>query len=207
MSHPARRHAKGKSADASIESYRRTRAWVQRISDSRIFSGWIAELSKTAAILDIPAAQDLSPGDECSIQALGTASCAVVKGKVQLVAAHQVSFALEGSARFLKSGEEARMRASGLLAMVSDEYAPIETEIIDISPNGLGMLASVPFERGSEIQLALATPAGQIYVSGEVRYCRQMSNEPIRFRVGVRLKRFDRVNQARWNRLIEGMGA
>lgn len=191
----------------SLESFKGTRAWLQRIEDAKIFSGWVQNLAQHDAVIETTACSDLRAGDEFMVQAFGHGECATFKARLRLCNGALGSFAIEGRIRFLRSKEEPRLLVYGLVAQVEDEYAPFEARVVDISPSGVGLLASVPIEKGAKVRLSLTSPVGQVEASGVVRYSRQLSDGPAEFRIGVKLDKLDRLSQARWNKLLEGIAA
>lgn len=191
----------------SLETFKGTRAWLQRISDSKLFAGWMKELNRADAVVDIPSGNELRAGQEFMVQAFGPSACATFRTRLRLMSGTRGSFAIEGEVRFLKSTEEPRMKVSGVTATIEDDYAPFEAQVVDISSSGMGMVSSIPLEKGETVKLTISTLAGPVGALAEVRYNRQVSENPIAFRIGLKLQPLARLNQARWNRLLDGSAA
>jgi hypothetical protein len=96
---------------------------------------------------------------------------------------------------------------SGIDVLLEDDYAPVEGKIVDLSSKGLGVAIHIPMQKGTAVRVKISCASGEILGEGEIRYCRQVSEVPPEFRVGIKLQPLDRLNQARWNRLMEGKQA
>ncbi len=190
----------------SLKEFAQTRARMQRLSDARFFAGWVHSASNGEIIVEMNATDGLAPGQVFLVQAFGQEACAMFEATARLIADKRVVLRIGGSIRFLEPGEEARLRVKGVSAEVSIDDMAVEAVLADMSQNGVGIATSDPLPKGQRVSIQFETPLGKIESNGEVRYCSQSGLDD-GFRVGVRLDKMDRLNRARWIRLLSDKAA
>ena len=63
------------------------------------------------------------------------------------------------------------------------------TNIRDISASGIAFLSDLPVPQDSLLEICFLDPAAEMMkVEGRVVYCRQVTKDPVAFRVGVRFE-------------------
>ena len=187
----------------SFEGFLRTRVRFQRTGDSRLFSGWILEITQGHVLITASDAGPYAVGEAFFIQANGIRSSTTFKAVLVAASNGNLRFEIKEAIRVMRSTEEARVRLDGAIAELCTGGKSTETEVLDISAHGLGLLSPVPIERGEEVQLTITAECGLVIrATGVVRYC-QPGQEPQEHRIGIQLNPMDRVEQARWQQLIE----
>lgn len=182
------------------------RARLQRLKDAKFFNGWVKELDleqEQFAIQVLGAMQTCEPGELFITEIHGVDRTMIIKGKVTMASEGIVAFAFVAEPQNLPPREKARIKVEGVSATLSTNNGAIDVEIADISIEGCGILSPGQVEKGSVIELMIDSPAGPINCRGEVRYTKTDSEMPGLYRLGILLEPFGRLEQARWNKMIE----
>lgn len=192
----------------NLESFGGTRIRLQRLRDSKLFSGWIvgATSSRIEARIDSRTAVDL--GDEFFVQAFGDANSAMFHAKTVGTSSRSASLDVLGDPRIVASSEDMRVLIDGLKCGAKLGWFECVTDVLDVSPHGIGIRLNVAVEKGEPIELSIVSLSGEIVVRGEVRYCRKQDSPISEFRIGISLFDMDRITGAKWNRLlVHALGA
>jgi hypothetical protein len=180
-----------------------TRARLQRLSDMKFFTGWVESISPEQVRIRLKSPKaSVSRGDNFSVEVAGKEKTAAFVGMVSDVAGSVVVLALPQGMTLLPKKESARFFIFGTLGRILLDGEEHAITLVDISENGLGVLADSNLERGTIVEFEIFTPLGSVCGCGEIRYSRIDPDSPSRFRAGIQLKERDRIESARWNQLL-----
>ena len=175
------------------------RVRMQRLSDAKLFSGWVSSISKRHAIVQVSTILEVSAGDRFRFEVVGKGATALFEGRLEMASGTILVFGVTTSIRAFPSKEDARARTRCLSALVyrlagseSKEISgdAIEAQVVDISANGVGLLSQIQFAKGDRLHLEIDQARARC--EGEVRYCR---SEEVGFRIGIRITQTDRLSQ------------
>jgi RNase P/RNase MRP subunit p29 len=203
-------------------TFQNTRVRFQRIKDAKLFNGWVRSLSSRNAVIGTATAVSVVPGESFRFEVFGTGARAVFEGRLEVVSGTNLGFAVTTPVRALPSNEEMRVKTPNLPATVfvtvkpaEDDSGPsdletltedvsaargIEGQVVDLSANGLGLVTSALFPKGTWLRIQIDTPWGKTDCIGEVRYCKPMG---AMFRLGLRIHAMDRLNRSRFDSLLK----
>ena len=181
------------------------RARLQRLKDAKFFNGWVKEfdLEGEQLAIQVPVTQSSEPGDVFMVEIHGADRTVIIKAKVSMASEGIIAFTFVGEPASMPPREKARIKVEGVGATLSSPSGAIDVEVSDISLEGCGILSSVQVDKGSRIEVMVDSPAGPIDCKGEVRYCKSDAEMQGLYRIGVLLEPLGRLEQARWNKMIE----
>lgn len=180
-----------------------TRARLQRMGDAKFFSGWVKEISDTELWLRTSGELPVTVGEKYVVQLFGTGFSAIIKLKLSVTMGNLLGFAITATPMEISSDESARVAVSGMLGtLMADGTAPCEVTVLDMSVQGVGLLSPISVDRGAQVILDLVGRGGSISAEGEVRYCRPDPQTEGYFKVGVKIRSLQRIDQARWNQML-----
>lgn len=115
----------------------------------------------------------------------------------------RVHLEIMGQMRALPMSESARIEVDSLPARVTYNGDTYLSQILDISPQGLGikMLDTVP--PGSPLNIHVRLNDAPLLLTGMSRYCRELNDGLGSCRIGVQLQEPSRLVKARLARLID----
>ena len=190
-----------KMKDANM--FIQTRARLQRIGDMKFFTGWVEAINHSHVRIRLkPAKVPVARGDKFSVEVAGKEQTAVFVGEVTDVLGCIIGLALPRGTTLLPKKENARVSMFGVQGRILFEGAEYPVTLVDISDNGLGVLASTNLERGTIVEFEVFAPLGSVCGSGEVRYSRVDPDSAHQFRAGIQVSVLDRIERARWNQLL-----
>jgi hypothetical protein len=188
------------------------RASFQRLRDAKILHGWIEAIEGARLLVRASLPVSLGTGEQFAFRVTGphgdVAFEATLRTEGQTASGTRLQNSEEQMLLFEAGGRmvtlppsgDPRFRSSiGTVFLGTDG---LEARVQDVSPEGLGLLVPVAFQRGQTTRVVIGTPAGEVVTEAEVRYCRKASDAPVSYRVGLYLNALDRVNRARWNTLL-----
>lgn len=180
------------------------RVRCQRIEDAKLFSGWVKSFAAEALTIQFEDDVLLAVGDRVAFEIQGQANNVFVIGEVSVADARSISANLNTNMRLTNSVESARFRAAqfGIFCDLELSGESYEMEVQDISMTGIGLMSSVPFERGAIVGLTIYTHVGTATATGEVRYCKQVPGEDAAYRLGIKLQFDERVSRSRWGSMF-----
>ncbi|HEY3780878.1 MAG TPA: PilZ domain-containing protein [Fimbriimonadaceae bacterium] len=177
-----------------------TRARIQRIRDAKLFSGWVRSFSGTTVVVTLNRDENVRPGESFVFQVQGPGSVAMFTAVLELAFGTELTLKLVSEVRFTKSEGSMRLLVEGMTGqLIYDEYE-LEVTILDLSENGAGVVTDESLEKGTGIQLIIDSPQGRVDCAGEVIYCRPLDDN--QYRIGMSIKPQNRVDTARWQRLL-----
>lgn len=200
------------------------RVRVQSLSNARLYNGWLTKASEVECVIELDG--ELTPESESlvHIQVLTPGTLVVGKGVVigsyfderifKLSHKAKPSFTylqrraylklrIDPSVKYIASAEEYRLQCEPItvgLATPGDDYS--DTVAVDVSPNGVGVLTSVPWGRGHTIQFMVPTILGDVHGTGQVRYARKLQEAPTVFRVGISIEAISRLDAQKWDQFV-----
>jgi hypothetical protein len=204
-----------------------TRTRFQRISDARLFSGWVSFLSSKVAVVSVEDDVTVQSGQKFLFQVFGRDATATFEARLEVASGTLLAFALTSSIRNSAGGEEMRLRVQRMTAQIFSGPEPSEdcgeaknelrelqlgvvpellgeAQVVDISAKGLGMVANRAFAKEDRLSLMLDTSWGITECKVQVRYCKPSGKG---FRIGVQILEMDRLNTGRYSRLLQSAAA
>ena len=192
---------------SSADTFTNTRARLQRLSDARFFSGWVAGALGNHLSVRLAPGSELVLKDRVFVSLASAEFGATFHAEVTGVMPSETSLMIEGTPKYGPATEDVRYctaSMAGCLASGSKRY-PIE--IGDISSKGLGGHVETEIARGTQVRFDIDGLYGQVGGTAEVRYCRADPVQPGRFRIGLLIIEVGRIDQARWGRMIGAQSA
>ena len=202
-------------------SFVNTRARFQRISDAKLFNGWVNTLSTRSTIVSVSEPIKAQPGQVFRFEVYGKGAIAVFEARMEIASGTLIAFAICSQIRAMPSKEDMRQRTTNLTALVYAfpqqeneldapvEYEPFdiataahpiaEAQVVDVSTKGVGLLMNLSFEKGERLRVVLNTEWGPADCRAEVRYCKP---EGDRYRVGMQVESMDRLSKGIFARLV-----
>ncbi len=215
---------------AQYNTFERTfagaRATFQRLADAKILHGWTERMEGYGVVIRAALQTPLYVNDRFLFRLSGRGGDAMFKARLSSIesedaaalvalaaqsgtgafldlAEQYYTFQIEGSVQMVKSETEARYsREHG--SVVLDGW--LEGAIKDVSEHGLGVVTQDEIAAKSMVQATIYAGMGVIEVKAEVRYCRRISENPVAYRIGLRLQDLDRLNASRWNAVLQRNG-
>lgn len=180
---------------------RRTR--LQRLSDARFFSGWLTKIQSGEITVHLVGQAPLHRDDVCMFEVYGRKATAHFRGRVHTRSGKLGVFGVEPPIRyFAAQQEDTRLNLAGISGKAKWEGIEVPVEVVDGSEGGIGLLSEVKLSRGDMVELTVETPYGTMTGRGEVRYSRVSDDDANRFRTGIKLDDMNRVERARWDRVL-----
>ena len=198
-------------------TFANARARFQRLSDAKLFNGWVSALTGKNVIVAAEEGAKVQLGQTFRFQVFGSGATAVFDARLETISDRLLAFALSTPIRAVPSSEDMRMRTRNLSALLLDitegepangdddmAVAMTEARVVDVSGKGLGLHISRAYKKGAKVKVVIDTPWGQTECTGEVRYSKP---EAQGFRVGLLIVEIDRLNQGRFARLLQTTAA
>ena len=189
------------------DGFLNTRTRLQRLSDARFFSGWVAGFADGHLNVTLPAGCELAAGDRVFVT-LNSVHCSATFQATLLPGGDSTrALGLEGVPRFAPPIEDPRYATESMPGTLTLGHRRIEMEIADVSEKGLGGTIDVEVPRGSSVRFEIEGIYGKVGGCAEVRYCRADPTRPGRFRTGLLLIEIGRIDQARWVKMLGAQGS
>lgn len=177
-----------------------TRVRFQRLSDAKFFAGWVKDFSAGGILVRTSPSAAVAVGEKFMFQVHGGDASAIFKGTLTIAGADELCFSIVEQIKYLGVNEAVRLLVDGMSGVIETSGGPIEMLVVDVSSKGLGLVCHTQLERGTEYNMHLDCAQGPVSCVGEIRYCKADASG--QYRIGVLLKEMNRVDQARWQRLI-----
>lgn len=175
------------------ESVADARVTLQRLSDARMVHGWISEFETTWFTARLTGNLSISPGDKFAVRVFGEGCDLVLAAYARSAVGNIFRFDIEGKIAHAESQGDPRY-SRNTPAYIGDYPATV----VDVSPLGIGLLATIPYRAGDEVTIDIEG----VQVQGEVRYCRPLRDPGSNYRIGIRLAPMDRIGRARWSEIV-----
>ncbi|MGV3615528.1 MAG: PilZ domain-containing protein [Fimbriimonas sp.] len=169
------------------------RVTLQRLTDAKIVHGWVTEFGVTLLMARLNGNLTIGPGE--------TFACRVYREGGDLMFNAVARSAEAGLFRFGVVGQVAVLSTQGDARYARDLPASIDNlsvHVCDVSANGIGLIAPVPYRPGAELTVTLEG----MEVRGEIRYCRPLREQASSYRLGIRLAPMGRIDRARWSEIV-----
>jgi hypothetical protein len=202
-----------------------TRVRFQRLTDARLFNGWLDDFRGN--VLAVQTVEDLADdvGAKFSFEAFGLGVTAIFEARLALIAQRPavqdvtdgslavarldgwstLHFKVEGSLRCVTSEESFRVRVQDMNATLVSRDGEEQVRLIDVGPMGFGAATSQPYEPGSLVGFVVHTGSGRVVGQAEIRYCRETTGADGPYRVGAQLARMPRLDGPRWERFVRDL--
>src|SRR5690242_8609715 len=108
------------------KTFTNTRTRFQRISDAKLFSGWIRKFGRSMFMVTLSREAAVSPGEEFAFQAFGHGTLGVFRGILTLVSGYDLTFSYSSEVQLQKSKEEMRLLVEGMTGSMC--YRGCETD-------------------------------------------------------------------------------
>ncbi len=178
------------------------RARFNRLSDAKIFNGWVHKSTPQGITVlgdpDLPLAID----DKFMFEIVTKQQRISFTGNLRGIGVGLYDFSIVSAPSAVPCNEPFRIVGKGVQVSLVKEDDVIETEVIDLAPDGLGLKTLAPLDRGLILRANIETPAGPISCDAEVCYCRKTRSSSESYRVGIKIALDDRVSRGRWVRTL-----
>jgi hypothetical protein len=180
-----------------------TRARFQRLSDAKLFSGWVRTFDNDSIIVVSNNDTQCKPGDEFVFQVYGPGKVFLFRGLLEAQYGRELSLKVSSTVQQTAAKEEMRLLTDGVSGTLIGEGQEVEVMVLDISAGGAGVVTAFYLSKDTPVELHLASPAGPIAVKGEVKNCREAEGMRSQYRVGISITPVTRIDSARWNQMLE----
>jgi hypothetical protein len=210
----------------SAQDFVGTRARFQRLSDAKLFAGWIEDFFGNNVVISTNTNHSVQIGDEFRFEGFGNHIAVVFVARLEAVgkldlAKESVVTAVEGTnariveakrvrlelqvsspVRFSASKENLRMLVSDVFTVLNEGERQIEAVVIDVAKQGIGLVSKSNVKPKEYVSVRMETRLGAIEAKGNVRYCTIDKDRVGFYRIGIMFTDMDRVNRPRWDRFI-----
>jgi hypothetical protein len=179
-----------------------TRARFQRLTDAKLFSGWVRHFGKNTLVVSLTRDGVVKAGDIFIFQVFGPGSVAMFEATVSLAKGQEITLAITNDVRLIRSSEEMRVLVEGMTGTLLYELREHEIMFVDVSDKGAGVLSPRSIPKDATVELHIDTSQGKVICTGEIRYCKLEPKIPGQYRIGMRLTPQNRIDIARWQKLM-----
>ncbi len=184
----------------------RARATLQRLSDSKFFTGWILAQGEGQIRLHLSSAQGLIDGDKVNVEVFLEKRVASFPSSVVALEESGAILSLPSLIRYRPSEENGRIRVQNVYGVLEVEGESLPITFVDLSTQGIGAVGGRALPRGTQGTLNIQSPHGEMHAHVEVRYCKAMTGGT-RYRLGLSARFDGRLAQGRWHRLVQSWAA
>jgi hypothetical protein len=175
------------------ESVADARVSLQRLSDARIVHGWVSEFDTTWFSARLSGNLSLAPGDQFATRVFREGGDLAFIATARAATGSIFRFDIEGKISVHEPQGDPRY-SRNTPAYLGDFPATV----VDVSPQGIGLITSVPYRSGDEVTVDVEG----VQVKGQVRYCRPLRDQASSYRLGIQLLPMDRIGRARWSEVV-----
>ncbi len=185
------------------QSYEGTRIRLQRLSDSRFFTGWIFEIEDDTIVVRLNGLDEFESQEAFFIQAFGDGQAAMFRAAFENRNGHRSTFCQLTNPRSVDSNEAVRVKVADLKCTLKMGWFETVCDIIDLSPTGVGLRTLASVEKAEIANVSLSTRFGEIYGKGEVCYSKTIDGLTGSYRVGIEMYPLAQPHQTRWSQLLK----
>jgi len=198
-----------------------SRARFQRLSDQRVFAGWLQRLDNCQALVTAEEPLSLDDGERFLFQVQGPSADAyfiagssgipatqttyvhgaTAKQLVEL-AALNYEFSLVTQVQMRDAQQQARKAIETTVAKLQACGRTSEVLIADASGDGMGVIAWEELKKGDVVQVEIKFKNFQSSFQCDVRHCRPEQRLIGAYRVGLQFRNADRIGLVSWRNLI-----
>jgi hypothetical protein len=185
------------------------RTRIQRVSDAKLFNAWVTLFDEDRVGVAMSRIPEMEPGQRARIEVYDVG--AVYSFEAVFCGTQATHAVFQIRSRFTERPNEEDPRL--LVYHISGGIGPMPEDsgeesrridvcgVSDISPQGIGLLAPLPYRKGSRVLVMIKGQAGRVECSAEVRYCKPQGPG---YRIGVKILAMDRLSRAIYEQLLSG---
>lgn len=196
-----------------------TRARFQRLKDSKIFNGWIEQMSGNRVLLGLTGSAVPTAGDEYRVEGYGHMVSVVFLAKLEAILGDdrppdetaqaerdlRLDFVVLSAARMVESSETVRYKLKAVAVQFHHDGRVCTAKALDASFTGIGVSCDEPVEPGVTVSMTIATSLGAIGATAVCRHCQEDPDRPGTYRAGFMFQEFGRVDKPKWDRFITNL--
>jgi hypothetical protein len=187
----------------TLEQLQGTRCRLQRLRDLKFLSGWVRSATAQQITIELKEAVPAEEGEKYNLEGATGGSnlaypCMLIKADGGLY-----RLSVTGEPLVTTPGQEPRYRAYNIEVSMQGPDSAIQSQAIDISASGIGVLTFEPLPRFARVKLAVRNSSTSVECLGTVRYCRPDQDERGCYRIGVQVDFEDRLSRAMWARMVQ----
>lgn len=175
---------------------------LQRLSDARISTGWVAGLNKNIIVVRLNGSQFLRSGDMVYCEVEGEGDLLVFQSRFMNFSQNGLIFEITEAVRAKESSIEARTFVKEVLIDVNTEALKFREKVCDLSRHGMAFECPQPLAPGTEFPFTLVYDGMDITAKAIVRNCRKLPMTLDRYRIGAQIGDLSRLDGAKWFRAM-----
>lgn len=209
----------------TFKEFAGTRTRFQRLSDYRLFHGWIQDFFGDRLVISSSPDVVLVTGQEFSFEAYGPSSVAMftarlefgtdfgviqadmsaddraVRQRILAAADIEFDFVVTSDVKFLAQSEEVRVASRAAQVECRLHEFCVSGTLLNSSANGMGLITTYQLEVGDVYEVTVATHIGTVTCQCQCRYSRPDKHVDSMWRSGMKIVDIDRIARARWNQI------
>lgn len=190
-----------------LGSFERTRCRLKCLSSGQILAGWITAATSVSVTVRMSTQSSVSAEGNYAVEAYGTGARAlfIARAADMVIEGADVLLKLDvaGAIRFIDGNQEGRVEVSGLMVSAHLPEVTHLGEAHDLSGHGLGASFACEVPVGQRIGVGVHVDRAMFMMEAECRHCTRL--ESGRCKVGFRVTGMGRIEQAKWNTLVDGV--
>jgi len=197
------------AATVDINQIVGSRVRVQRLSDARLFSGWVDTAAGQLVHLALSQDDDLAPGENVFCEAHTFSARVNFKAAVErrqpMGETCRYVLRLNGNLCVAAGAENPRFRVPSTPMRLTDaDGRQAEGRMLDVSVTGMGANLDIELVRGTTWTAQIQTIFGNVTADVEVRYCRSLGEDG-EYRAGLQIQSMDRDSAGTWVRFVRAV--
>jgi hypothetical protein len=178
-------------------------------------------LTPKRIVVNSSCGEELSAGEKFHFEVQGQGEVALFTATLAGVSGNLAEFELTSKKRSVPTAADMRLKVRDLVATVQDagqnSQSAVETatqaalpaqeidcHVVDLSNQGLGLLAPQAIPSGAALHLTLHTPLGPVNCQTAVRYCKAEGDA---YRLGLLIKSMDRLDRGRYSFFLQSLAS
>ena len=196
------------SNHGKLGAFKNVRVRFQRLSDSKIFTGWTLDITPEYLRLQTTETENLHLQEAFSFDIPGNQTRLLFHATLENISPFCLTFLVADGLRFVDSQEPVRLKIKNTIVKIKVRNEEEKEQIIhegillDIAPRGIAFSLDQRIEPGTMIEVDFNTIAGRFQREGNIRYCKELSSNPFLYRMGVEFSAVNRIDLARWQQLF-----
>ncbi len=203
-------HAGSKPFHKAMEQFIGRRARFQRLTDGKLFSGWIEACDEERLTLLSTSTACPDRGDDIYLEGCSDLLAVSFQGRVVESIkgpSPRIYVCCNGEIRYGSPHENARRRIKRYPVLVTLESGvPARAFIVDASKHSIGLICDQPIDRNSSVKVSVQGSSAVFHVEGHVLYCVTDRRHDKLYRFGLFVPEMPRLEQQRWERFISELG-
>lgn len=190
------------SSSAKLSDYKNARARFQRLSDSKIFTGWVLEISSLGIKIQTEAPINVEQQELFHFDIPGVKNCILFHATLEKTTPSYLSFQILDKLNIASSDESIRLKVKNIPVKITLGENTFDGTILDIAPRGIAFLINKKIDPKTNINAEFHTLIGPFQRQGSVIYCKEVLSEESLYRVGIEFICVNRIDQAKWQQLF-----